>query len=53
MEELKRLHSFQRGYRSHLSETLTSVAKILVGDLASPVSELDAVLLVNTLEQLQ
>ena len=53
MEELKRLRSSRRGYRSHLSKTLTSVAEILEGDPTSPLSELDAVLLANTLEQLQ
>ena len=53
MEELKCLHSSWRGYRSHLSKTLTGVAEILEGDPTSPLSELDAVLLMNTLEQLQ
>ena len=53
MEELKCLRSSQRGYRSHLSKSLTSVAEILEGDLTSPLSELDAVLLANTIEQLQ
>ena len=53
MEELKHLRSSQRGYRSHLSKTLTSIAEILEGDPTSPLSELDAVLLANTLEQLQ
>ena len=39
--------------RSHLSKSLTGIAKILEGDPTSPLSELDAVLLMNTLEQLQ
>ena len=53
MEELKRLRSSQRGYRAHLSKTLSSVAEILQGDPTTPLRELDAVLLTNTLEQLQ
>ena len=53
MEELKRLHSSRRGYRAHLSKTLSSVAEILEGDLTTPLRELDVVLLTNTLEQLQ
>ena len=53
MEELKRLRSSRRGYRSHLSKILASVAEILEGDPTAPLKELDAVLLSNTLEQLQ
>ena len=53
MEELEHLRSSRRGYRSHLSKTLTSIAEILEGDPTSPLSELDKVLLANTLEQLQ
>ena len=50
MEELKCLHFSQRGYRSHFSKTLPSTAEILEGDLTTLLSELDAVLLTNTLE---
>ena len=53
MEELKCLRSSRRGYRAHLSKTLSSVAEILEGDPTTPLRELDAVLLTNTLEQLQ
>ena len=53
MEELKRLRSSRRGYRSHLSKTLASIAEVLEGDPAAPLKELDAILLANTLEQLQ
>ena len=53
MEELKCLRSSRRGYRAHLSKTLSSVAEKLEGDPTTPLRELDAVLLTNTLEQLQ
>ena len=51
--ELEHLRSSWGGYRSNLSKTLTSIAAILEGDPTSPLSELDVVLLANTLEQLQ
>ena len=53
MEELKHLHFSRRGYRLHFSKTLTSTAEILEGDPITLLSELDASLLANTLEQLQ